>query len=176
MLLHAKLPSSLTKYALCYSVFVRNRMEHPEDNTTSPYKLWTERIPDISGFKPFGCSLTIYLAPEKRTGFYGERGTPGVFLGYHGETLIIAYNLKTRRIEHILHCIFHEDIFPGLIIPSLLVDDNDNQEILESFDELNQEELLLLFQVVQTLYHLRGGQQRFPLIPHQVIQFQWKIH
>ena len=157
MLLHAKLPSSLTKYALCYSVFVRNRMEHPEDNTTSPYKLWTERIPDISGFKPFGCSLTIYLAPEKRTGFYGERGTPGVFLGYHGETLIIAYNLKTRRIEHILHCIFHEDIFPGLIIPSLLVDENDNQEVHESFDELNQEETVASIPSGTDTLPLEGG-------------------
>jgi len=40
---------------------------------------------------------------------------PAIFLGYIGETVIRAFDLTSRRLIRVVHCVFHEHCFPGLI-------------------------------------------------------------
>lgn len=136
--LQAKLPQRFTKYALQYSIHVRNRMSHPDEPSTSPFELWYGRKPDLTSLRPYGCLVTIWLAKEQRQNFYSPRGMPAIFLGYQGNHLIVVFVLSTKRIVTVNHYQFHEHIFPGLLspyndarIPNFRGEIGDTHEIVE---------------------------------------------
>jgi hypothetical protein len=130
MLNQANMPKSFVKYALAYSIYVRNRMSHPENDNTSPYKMWHGYPPNLKMLHSFGCKVTMHLAKEQRTGFYGDRGATGIFIGYIGNTLPIIYRIDKRRIIPAAHVIYHEDEFPGL------KHDSDNPNNISLTDEM----------------------------------------
>lgn len=117
MNLQANLPKSFTKYALMYSVFVKNRICHPDDNKTTPFTMWFGRPPDFHQLRAYGCAITIWKSKEQRSNFYDTRGALGIFLGYQGDHIATAYDLDKCKIQPIYHCIFHENYFPGLTKP-----------------------------------------------------------
>ena len=110
----SKLPSSFTRFALSYAVYVKNRLQHPDDETTTPYRMWFKRDPDLSKLRPFGCRVTIHIPKEKRNGHYGSRGTSGIFLGYEHNSLALVLDLASNRVVTSHDVIFHAEKFPGL--------------------------------------------------------------
>ena len=134
----SKLPSSFTRFALSYAVYVKNRLQHPDDETTTPFRMWFKRDPDLSMLRPFGCRVTIHLPKEKRSGYYGSRGSSGIFLGYENNSLALVYDLATRRVVTTHDVVFHEKKFPGL---TRQADDSDSStgedegEVMDTEDE-----------------------------------------
>ena len=153
--LQARLPQRFTKYAIQYSIHVRNRMAHPDDPSTSPFELWYGRKPDLRGLRPYGCLVTVWLAKEQRRNFYSPRGAPAVFLGYQGNHLISVYNLSAKRIITVKHAQFHEQVFPGLNshyndmrIPNFQGAIDDTHEVAEATSADNAVDLMDITNVV----------------------------
>ena len=116
LLKSAHLPPKFTSFALEYSVFIKNRLAHPDDTDTTPYKMWYKRDPDMTSFKPFGCKVTVWKALPQRGSVYEPRGVDGVFLGYKGESLYWVYLNEQRKIVHAAHAVFHTTEFPGVSV------------------------------------------------------------
>jgi len=117
MLNHANLPHTFRQFALSHSVWIKNRLCHPDNVTTSPYKMWYGMEPDLSQFRPFGCGATIYLHPDQRHGKFGNRGSRGIFLGYKrdtkGSTIMVFWDIERKKITLSNSCEFHDNEFPG---------------------------------------------------------------
>jgi hypothetical protein len=111
MLTHSGLSRSYTRFALGYALFVKNRLRHPTEKTTTPFEMWNKRKPDLRKLYPFGCRVTVHIPKEKRKDYYSERGSSGIFLGYNGETHIIVYLPDQRRIINTHDAIFHATKF-----------------------------------------------------------------
>jgi len=73
MLIHSNLPKSFTSYALQYAIWIKNRLRHPNDHKTSPFKMWFGYEPDLSKLKPFGCLVTYHLDLDQIRDYYGSR-------------------------------------------------------------------------------------------------------
>jgi hypothetical protein len=114
MLDHSRLPQSYVRFALAYAVFVKNRMVHSSTGKFSPYQLWFGRPADMTKLQPFGCQVTMHLDKVRRQDYYGSRGAPGLFLGYHGQSLAIVLLLSNFRIIMSHDVVFHATLFPGL--------------------------------------------------------------
>jgi hypothetical protein len=117
MLNHANLPQTFRQFALSHSVWIKNRLCHPDNVTTSPYKMLYKMEPDLSQFHPFGCGATIYLHPDQRHGKFGNRGSRGIFLGYKrdtkGSTIMVFWDIERKKITLSNSCEFHDNEFPG---------------------------------------------------------------
>ncbi|TPX38632.1 hypothetical protein CcCBS67573_g10707, partial [Chytriomyces confervae] len=113
LLAQAKLPLRFTCYALQYSMYVKNCMNHPDETHTSPYELWYGREPDLSRIQPFGCKVTIWTHPDQRKSFYSEKGSEGIFLGYNGNSLYWVYQDNRVKLKSVSHVAFHATSFPG---------------------------------------------------------------
>ena len=100
-----------TRFALTYAVDVKNRMKHPDDETTTPYRVRFKRDTDLSKLRPFGCCITIQIPKEKRTGHYTLRGTSGIFLGYEHNSLALVHDLASKEVVTSHNVIFHADKF-----------------------------------------------------------------
>lgn len=80
MMAQANLPISYWGDALLTAAYVLNRV--PSKSVTfTPYELWTGRKPDLSYFRPWGCSAYIHDTSSK-FGKLGPRGKQCVFVRY----------------------------------------------------------------------------------------------
>jgi hypothetical protein len=114
MLLQSKLPRVFTSYAISYAIFVKNRLMHPHDETSTPYKMWHGCDADYSKLKPFGCEVTVWQDEKQRNNYYGNRGTKGIFIGYKGDTLAVVWIQAKHRLVITNDIVFHPDQFPGI--------------------------------------------------------------
>jgi hypothetical protein len=154
LLNQARLPPKFLSYALRYSIHVKNRLVHPEIEDTTPYTVWFGKSPDLTKLQPFGCKVTMLLSKEQRQGFYGDRGTPGIFLGYEGNTLYEVYRLDQQRIVTSSTCIFHDE-YPGITRHS--------DENLPSDDKLPEEETTTPGNQYMLRSQVSGEEQPIPL-------------
>ena len=121
MLAESRLPYSFWDYAYQHAVYVKNRVYHSKPRTI-PFIRWNKgELPDISKLRVFGCLVLSLIPPELRKNKLVKRAEPGIFLGLHGNKIVIVYDLLTKRIDYkaFEHCSFYEDSFPGLSMKRL---------------------------------------------------------
>jgi hypothetical protein len=116
MLIQSHLPKKMWMYAIKHAAYLYNRLYHKSVGKT-PYEVWTGRKPDVRHLRVFGCLVILYTEKEDRTKF-SPKGQPAVFVGYDGNRILLAYNLRTQRVERHYFARFHEDRFPGLSLRS----------------------------------------------------------
>ncbi|KAK3881424.1 hypothetical protein Pcinc_014144 [Petrolisthes cinctipes] len=82
MLLGAKLPKKLWKYALRTAAYIRNRCYNPRTGKT-PFEIMTGEKPNLKYMKIFGSLCYAYVQEKKKLDARCERG---VFVGYDNQS------------------------------------------------------------------------------------------
>ncbi|KAK3883860.1 hypothetical protein Pcinc_011828 [Petrolisthes cinctipes] len=82
MLLGAKLPKKLWKYALRTAAYIRNRCYNPRTGKT-PFEIMTGEKPNLKNMKIFGSLCYAYVQEKKKLDARCERG---VFVGYDNQS------------------------------------------------------------------------------------------
>jgi len=82
----------------------------------SPYFWCTGRIPDMSFFRPFGCSMVVFRGKDLvEHGKLAPRGEKGVCVGigtHFGRRVFICYSARTNRVYASVDCKFDTSLFP----------------------------------------------------------------
>ena len=120
MILSAKLPLNLWRYALLTACHVHNRI-HSKKIKVSPYELWNGRKPNLDFIKVWGCLAFYRVVDPKRTKL-GPRVMKSVFVGYAENSK--AYRLLDLNSNIVLESrdvVFIEDIFSKDSINALIL-------------------------------------------------------
>ncbi|GBL76862.1 Retrovirus-related Pol polyprotein from transposon TNT 1-94 [Araneus ventricosus] len=80
LLSEANLPQRFWAEAVMTATYLQNRLP-TKPNKTTPYELWTNRKPDLSHIRVFGCKAYAYIQKQKR-GKLDDKAVEGIFLGY----------------------------------------------------------------------------------------------
>jgi transposase InsO family protein len=85
MLTSARLPASFWAYAVMTKAHLLNRSPHSRIPNMTPYQLWTDLRPDLSGLKVFGTAAVVHIPKANRTSKFGNEALHGaecVCIGY----------------------------------------------------------------------------------------------
>ena len=80
----AHLPITFWVDALLTTTFVHNRVPS-KSVTNTPYELWTNRKPDLSFLKPWGCASYVHNSSHKY-GKLGLRGKKSILIRYNDQS------------------------------------------------------------------------------------------
>ncbi|GKA71450.1 putative ribonuclease H-like domain-containing protein, partial [Tanacetum coccineum] len=87
----------------------RTRVLVVKPHNKTPYELFRGRTPALSFMRPFGCHVTI-LNTLDYLGKFDGKSDEGFFVGYSlNSKAFRVYNIRTRKVEEILHIRFLED-------------------------------------------------------------------
>ena len=67
--------------ATMVAVYVQNRLSHSALGLKTPEEMFTEKKPEVSHLKIFGCPVFIHIPKEKRNKLEPS-GKKGIFVGY----------------------------------------------------------------------------------------------
>ena len=81
MIHYQGLPMHLWVEAARIVVYVQNRLSHSALGFKIPEEMYTEKKPEVSHLKIFGCPVYVHILKEKRTKL-DPSGKKGIFLGY----------------------------------------------------------------------------------------------
>ena len=113
MMLESKLPLSFYGHALRLAMHIRNLLWHPAHGSSPEMIAHPEsEPPSIENIHPFGCLTLIMDIDDKDV---SAVATPGVYLGVDGNSILLAYDLVSRRVRRIVHAKCYPNIFPGLM-------------------------------------------------------------
>ena len=74
----------------------------------TPYELWTNKKPNISYFKVFGCKCFI-LNTKDNLGKFDAKADVGIFLGYSTSSKAFrVFNKRTMVVDESIRVIFYE--------------------------------------------------------------------
>ncbi|GBN50135.1 Copia protein [Araneus ventricosus] len=76
----ANLPQRFWAEAAMTAMYLQNRLPTKAKKKT-PYELWTNRKPDLSHIRVFGCKAYAYIQ-KRRCGNLDSQAVEGIFLGY----------------------------------------------------------------------------------------------
>ena len=62
-------------------VYVQNRLSHSALGFKTPEEMFTEKKPEVSHLKIFGCPVFVHILKEKRNKLESS-GKKGIFVGY----------------------------------------------------------------------------------------------
>ncbi|GBM35607.1 Retrovirus-related Pol polyprotein from transposon TNT 1-94 [Araneus ventricosus] len=80
LLSEANLPQRFWAEAAMTATYLQNRLPTKPKGKT-PYELWTNRKPNLSHIRVFGCKAYAYIQKQKR-GKLDSKSVEGIFLGY----------------------------------------------------------------------------------------------
>jgi hypothetical protein len=108
MLAGAALPPKFWPYAFNHFLRIYNVTVHG-DKTASPFEICSDRKPDLSLLRVFGCRVYALPARPRRPAKIISDARTGIFLGF-AKTLknIIYYDTETETIKTAQHVIFDE--------------------------------------------------------------------
>jgi hypothetical protein len=75
------LPMCLWEEAAMEVVYVQNRLSHSALGFKTPEEMFTEKKPEVSHIKIFGCAVFVHIPKEKRNKLEPS-GKKGIFVGY----------------------------------------------------------------------------------------------
>jgi transposase InsO family protein len=96
MLFEAGLPNGFWGEAVNTATYLQNRLPTKSNNKT-PYELWTNRKPNLSHIKIFGCKAFAYINRHKR-GKLDEKAVEGTLVGYDNRSKGYRIYTKGNRI------------------------------------------------------------------------------
>ncbi|GKB10273.1 ribonuclease H-like domain-containing protein [Tanacetum coccineum] len=109
MLADSKLPTTFWAEAVNTACYVQNRVLVVKPHNKAPYELFRGRTPALSFVRPFGCHVTI-LNTLDYLGKFDRKLDEGFFIRYSlNSKAFRVYNIRTRKVEEILHIRFLED-------------------------------------------------------------------
>lgn len=78
----ANVPLKLWAEAASTAAYLINRSPtNSNENRSTPFELWTERVPTLSHLRTFGCTAYAHVPKQKR-GKFDDRGKGLIFVGY----------------------------------------------------------------------------------------------
>ncbi|GJT23863.1 putative ribonuclease H-like domain-containing protein [Tanacetum coccineum] len=109
MLADSKLPTMFWTEAISTACYVLNRVLVTSPHNKTPYELLSEKVPNISHFKPFGCQVTI-LNTSDHLGKFEGKAYEGFIVGYAANSKAYrVYNLSSKKVEETLNLRYLED-------------------------------------------------------------------
>ena len=113
LLVQAKLPPSIWKYAVETFIHTNNRTPTSALNGDTPYHHWTDKKPNISYFRVFGCLAYVLIHKKERKALQ-PHSRKCIFIGYPDGTKAWRFwDPVERRIIVSSHAVFDERCFPG---------------------------------------------------------------
>ena len=110
---HAGLSAGFWEQAVDAAVHIYNRTPTRVLGWRTPYELWSNKIPDVSYFRVFGCKAYVHV-PEGKRQKLDPRSTPMTFIGYEtGSKGYRFWNPDTRTIVLSRDVTFDERSFPA---------------------------------------------------------------
>jgi hypothetical protein len=80
MLQYARMPKCMWNFAVPAKVYLLNRSPHKSIETT-PYQLWTGRLPDLANIRVFGTASLVHVPKANRLKL-DAHATDAIFVGY----------------------------------------------------------------------------------------------
>nr|GEV57382.1 ribonuclease H-like domain-containing protein [Tanacetum cinerariifolium] len=109
MLADSKLPTMFWTEAVSTACYVLNRVSITNPHNKTPYELLSEKVPNISHLKPFGCQVTILNTSDHLDKFKGK-ANEGFLVGYAANSKAYrVYNLSSKKVEETLNLRYLED-------------------------------------------------------------------
>ena len=109
MLLENNLPKSFWAEAVNTANYILNRCLIRPILKKTPYELFKGRKPNISYFKPFGCTCFVHNNGKDNLGKFDSRSDEAIFIGYASNSkAYCVYNKRTKIVEESIHIIFEE--------------------------------------------------------------------
>lgn len=98
MLIERKIQRSLWAEALSYMNMIHNYVSTASNpHGKSPYEMWTNRKPDLSHFREFGCK--VWVLEEICGSKLGPKSQEYLFTGFHQGSLSVRYyKFRTNKI------------------------------------------------------------------------------
>ena len=119
MLQESGLPPSFLGQAAAAYIHVGNRCATTSLTSKTPYEAWTQKKPDVSHLRVWGCTAYVHIQKDKRKGI-GSHMEKCIFIGYpEGYKGWMFYNPTTKRTIISERAEFDERYFPGLKQDSL---------------------------------------------------------
>ena len=110
MLYNQGLPKFLWGEAADIVVYVQNRCPHSALDSKSPEEVFSDKIPDVSHFRVFGCLVYFHMPKEKRSKLDAS-GKKGRFVGYSETSKAYTIYVPGQREVEICHDVtFDEDV------------------------------------------------------------------
>jgi hypothetical protein len=108
ILKYAGMPNRYWAEAALYAVYVKNRI--PDKTDISPYEYWTQRTPDLSYMRTFGCKAYVFRPSEARQKL-DDKARTCIFLGYAPTTdrQYRLLDITTKRIITASDVVFDEN-------------------------------------------------------------------
>ena len=116
LLITARLKTPWFQFAMDHAVAVSRALAFRSTKKQTPFELANSKMDKIERLHPFGCLVAVYVPKKQRKGrvMTVTRALPGIFLGYKGQTIVLAYLFNTRQVHEAYHVRFCDTIFPGL--------------------------------------------------------------
>ena len=115
-LLQSGLPLAFWGAAAIMVTDLYNSTPHSGLGGDSPYFRRTGRMPDMSFFRPFGCSMVAFRGKDLvEQGKLAPRGETGVCVGirtHFGRRACISYSARTNQVYASVDCQFDTTLFP----------------------------------------------------------------
>ena len=108
LLVATDLPDKLWGYAFMTMVYIRNRTWSAGANGI-PWQLITNKLPDLSNLRTFGCLAYAHIDQSRRNKF-DDKSFKGIFIGYAFDSPAwLIYNLTTQRVTRTRSVVFDEE-------------------------------------------------------------------
>lgn len=131
MLIQSGLPLSFWAEALMYAVYIYNKLpQQGSRGSKSPDELWTNKKPDLSRVRLFGCVCRVFLAKEQRVSKLSVVNYLGIYTGYHSSIQYRVYRPDKNRFDWPTNVTFYEDRRGVELLP---------QHLLPKFESLKAE-------------------------------------
>lgn len=117
MLIHSKLPLSFWAEAVVYACHIYNRLPQGSRGSESPWELWSEKKPNLTNERVFGCQCRVYMAKEQRDTKLSPLSWLGIYTGYHSSTQYRVYRPDKNKFEWPTNVRFYEDRSGRALLP-----------------------------------------------------------
>ena len=117
LLLQSGLPPAFWGMAALHVVTIYNCLPHASLDFEIPYTLQTGHLPDISWFRPFGCSAVVHQGKDLVEHHkLAPRGESSVFVGLglmHSKKAWLVYSALLHHVFASTNATFDDTLFPS---------------------------------------------------------------
>jgi transposase InsO family protein len=108
----SNLPTCFWAEAALTAVYLENITPCKSINFSTPFSKWFGKTPSVAHLHPFGCEAIYFI--NRSEGKLGNRGAPGIFLGYgEGHRSYRILDAETGNVKITHHVKFNNHVFPS---------------------------------------------------------------
>jgi hypothetical protein len=136
MLFESNLPKYFWAEAISTAAYIYNRSPTRSVTGKTPEEAWSNKIPDISHMKTFGCMAMVHIPKEKRKK-WDSKSQELIFVGYCSDTKgYRLVNMKSKSVVKSRDVVFMENKFLLSNLDNQFYVSETKNKVILSFDEV----------------------------------------